>query len=107
MEVSDQARPDDVACDVCREPAAPERTRLVARREDLIIFELHCPACASVTLGFTFAEAGGTAPEAIRLAGGAPISADDVLDMHGHLDAWQGDLRSLLEGRAGAGGPGR
>jgi hypothetical protein len=104
MEFPDQARPDDVACGVCREPADRDRTRLVARREDLVFFELHCRSCASVTLGFLFAEDGRDLPDAIRLAGRPPVSADDVLDMQRHLESWQGDMRALLEGPAGAGG---
>lgn len=75
----------------------PERSRLLARRDDLLVLELHCAACASVTLGFIFAPDDRLLPECLRLAGAPPVSADDVLDMHLQLEAWQGDLRSLLE----------
>ncbi len=89
-------RPDDVACSVCREPVAPDRARVLARRDDLLFVEVDCRSCASVTLGFVFAEDDRLLPDVIRLAGAPPISGDDVLDMHHHLEAWQGDLRSLL-----------
>ena len=104
MESRDQARPDDVACGVCREPVAHDRTRLVASRDDLVFLELHCRACSSVTLGFVFTDGAVALPESIRLAGGPAVSADDVLDMHQHLGAWRGDVRSLL---AGGGTPAR
>lgn len=87
---------DEVACSVCREPVAPGRTRVLARRDDLLFLEVSCAACASVTLGFVFAEDDVQVPDVVRLAGAPPISADDVLDMHHHLAAWDGDLRSLL-----------
>lgn len=97
-----------MVCSVCREPVAPERTRLVARRDDLLFLELSCCACASVTLGFVFAPDDRPVPDTIRLAGAPAISSDDVLDMHAHLEGWQGDLRSLLGGRGSlaTGGPG-
>jgi hypothetical protein len=102
MESRDQARPDDVACGVCREPVAHDRTRLVASRDDLVFLELHCRACSSVTLGFVFTDGAAGLPESVRLAGARPVSADDVLDMHQYLGGWRGDLRSLL---AGGGSP--
>jgi hypothetical protein len=92
-----RTRPDDVACSVCREPVAPERTRLLARRDDLLFLELRCRTCASVTLGFVFAPDDRLLPDTIRLAGAPAIGADDVLDMHRHLEAWDGDLQSLLD----------
>jgi hypothetical protein len=98
MDLRQPADPDDVACGVCREPVAPDHARLLASRDDLAVLELHCSACASVTLGFVFTT------DAVRRRRGhagqaataAPVTADDVLDMHRHLEAWRGDLRSLL-----------
>jgi hypothetical protein len=92
-----------VACSVCREPVGPARTRLLARRDDLLFLELRCGACASVTLGFVFARDDRHVPDVVRLAGAPTITGDDVLDMHQHLAAWQGDLRSLLEPEHGRG----
>ena len=99
MDSQDRPRsgPDDAACSVCREPVAPERTRLLARREDLLFVELCCRACASVTLGFVFAPDDRRLPDTIRLADAPPITPDDVLDMHRHLEAWNGDLQGLLD----------
>lgn len=105
MDSRDRPTPpaDDVACSVCREPVAPEATRLLARRDDLLFLEVSCAACASVTLGFVFAADDVHVPDVVRLAGAPTLTADDVLDMHEHLAAWQGDLRSLLERPRGTG----
>jgi hypothetical protein len=71
--------------------------RVLARRDDLLFMEFRCGACASLTLGFVFARDDRHMPDVVRLAGAPPIGCDDVLDMHEHLAAWGGDLRSLLE----------
>jgi len=81
-------------CTVCEAHVAPGHLRLLAQRDDLLFLEVHCPACGSTGLGFVTEEA--PMPEADRLAGGAPMSADDVLDMHELLGAWTGDLRTLV-----------
>ena len=91
-----RTRPDDVTCSVCREPVPSDRTRLLARRDDLVFVELRCRACASVTRGFVFAPDDRRLPDALRLADSPAISADDVLDMHRLLEAWDGDLHALL-----------
>lgn len=69
-----------------------DRIRLLARREDLAFVEIACTGCGSTTLGFVV---GGDAADAAP-ATATPVTADDVLDMHATLEAWQGDLRSLL-----------
>ena len=62
-----------------------------------MLFRSRCEACTSVTLGFVFAGDDRHPPDVVRLAGAPPLTADDVLDMHQHLAAWRGDLRSLLD----------
>ena len=108
MESREPADPDDVACGVCREPVARDAARLLASRDDLSVVELRCPACASVTLGFVFSPDGLPAPardtDATRPDAPA-VTADDVIDMHLHLEAWRGDLRSLLDDGANPRGP--
>ena len=94
MDPREPARLDDVACAVCREPVPHDQARLLASRDDLAVVELRCGACASVTVGFVFAP---DIHDALRSRPApARVSADDVLDMHLYLEAWQGDLRSLL-----------
>ena len=90
-------RAGDLACSVCREPVSPDRRRLLARREDIAFVELSCQACASVTLGFVF-DSDGPEVDEVRVHEPPTVSADDVLEMHAVLEAWDGDLRTLLEG---------
>jgi hypothetical protein len=83
---------DGIACSVCEAAVDGERIRLLARREDLAFVEIACSGCGSTTLGFVVdgqAEDGPTSEA-------PPVSADDVLDMHLELEAWHGDLRTLL-----------
>jgi len=89
---------DGIACSACEAAVTGERIRLLARREDLAFVEIACADCGSTTLGFVVDESG--APNtAERAAGATPVSTDDVLDMHLALEAWHGDLRSLLGSR--------
>ncbi|MCI0345052.1 MAG: hypothetical protein L0221_06335 [Chloroflexi bacterium] len=81
-----------IACSVCEAAVSGDRIRLLARREDLAFVEIACLDCRSTTLGFVIDgdAVGASSSEA------PPVTADDVLDMHVALEAWQGDLRSLL-----------
>ena len=83
---------DGIACSVCEASVSGDRIRLLARREDLAFVEIACSGCGSTTLGFVVD--GDTVDSAPAFTG--PVTADDVLDMHATLEAWQGDLRSLL-----------
>ncbi len=87
-----QALLDGIACSVCEASVSGDRIGLLARRDDLAFVEIACTSCASTTLGFVVdADRANAQP-----ATAAPVTADDVLDMHVTLEAWQGDLRSLL-----------
>ena len=84
---------DGIACSACEASVNGDRIRLLARREDLAFVEIACRSCGSTTLGFVVdGEAGLERQRSVR----SPVTADDVLDMHVALEAWQGDLRSLL-----------
>ena len=91
---------DGMGCTVCEEHVPAARIRLLARRDDLLFLQLDCPACGSTSLGFVADE--DVAPEIDRLADPAPISSDDVLDMHALLATWTGRLDDLVRpaGRA-------
>jgi hypothetical protein len=90
-----------LACTVCDEPIPADRVRILATRDDLLFLQLDCLACASTTLGFVMTDGGGEMVAAVEREGGVdpeapPISGNDVLDMHAILEAWSGDLTTLV-----------
>lgn len=87
------ALPDGLRCTVCDERVPATRVRLLAWRDDLAFLQIDCATCASTTLGFVL---DGRTDEPAPVREGAPISTDDVLDMHELLAAWRGDLAGLL-----------
>jgi hypothetical protein len=105
------ALPDGLDCSVCEERIPGDRIRLLARRDGLSFVQSECPACGSTILGFITRDGhpdGDVADPLTRRpsaadAAGPPITADDVLEMHRFLDAWDGDLAELV-GRDRRGG---
>jgi hypothetical protein len=92
---------DGMACTVCDAPVPAERIQLLARRDAMTFVQIRCAACGSTGLGFVSDEAfgaggAGRPPDAVA----APVSTDEVLDMHEFLAAWNGDARGLLDGSA-------
>jgi len=87
---------DGMTCAVCEGSVPRDAIHLLARRDDLAFVQVACPACESTTLAFVL---DGTSDPG---ADAAPVSADDVLDMHVLLRGWDGGLLELL-GRPGIG----
>ena len=88
-------RHDGHRCSVCDAAVPADRIKLLAWREDLVFLQLDCGECLSTTLGFVMvSQAAGEDHPALA----APISSDDVLDMHQLLATWRGDLTGLLSG---------
>jgi hypothetical protein len=87
------ALPDGHRCSVCEERVPATRVKLLAWRDDLAFLQIDCGTCFSSTLGFMVA---GRADAPAERPVPAPISADDVLDMHQLLASWRGDLTGLL-----------
>jgi hypothetical protein len=95
-------------CAACGAPYEPGRIRLLAERDGLFFVDLACTACASRAVAIVTVEVDdedGPRAEAGDLValdpGGGrrptgPISVDDVLDMHGFLDRFEGDAVTLL-----------
>jgi len=99
------ALPDGHPCSVCDERVPAARVKLLAWRDDLAFLQIDCGSCFSTTLGFMLA---GRPEEPDGRRPGAPISTDDVLDMHQLLASWGGDLTGLLvRGHPGPAEPGR
>jgi hypothetical protein len=92
-----RALPDGLRCTVCEERVPADGLTLLAWRDDLAFLQLQCAACLSTTLGFV---QGGRGDEPVDPPQLAPISSDDVLDMHQFLATWRGDLAGLLTSEA-------
>ena len=87
-----------MTCAVCEGSVPRAAIHLLARRDDLAFVQVACPACESTTLAFVL----DGAPTGPSTSDAAPVSADDVLDMHVLLRGWDGGLSELL-GRPGIG----
>ena len=94
------ALPDGLRCTVCEERVPAGRLTLLAWRDDLAFLQLDCAACLSTTLGFVLGGRGDEPADQVASAPRAPITSDDVLDMHQLLSAWRGDLAGLLASEA-------
>ena len=97
-------------CTSCGATVADEGIVVLADRGDVAFVELACGACGSRTLSVVLADSGDVAaldtarhPELdpateVRVAGAPALVEDDVESMRRLLDAWDGDLRGLLDG---------
>ena len=94
------ALPDGLRCTVCEERVPVDRLTVLAWRDDLAFLQLDCAACLSTTLGFVVGGRGDEPADPIAVAAPAPITSDDVLDMHELLSTWRGDLAGLVAGDA-------
>jgi len=108
-------------CPACGRRYRGSRIKLLAERDGLFFVDLDCSRCGShtvaiVTVELDEAELSIIDASDIELAvdlepehlgeelpvGAAPVTADDVLDMHDLLSGFDGDMYSLL-GAAGRG----
>ncbi|MBI3750336.1 MAG: hypothetical protein HY263_01605 [Chloroflexi bacterium] len=88
---------DGLACAVCEGPVPADAIQLLAHRDALAFVQVECPACRSTTLAFLLeGEAGDEQGQTTE----APVSSDDVLDMHLFLRDWRGGTSALLGGDA-------
>jgi hypothetical protein len=96
------------ACAACGQPYGESHVRLIARREELFFVDLSCPHCGSQAVAIvTIQLESENVPEGGRLVVGGlgsdddtpaapPVSLDDVLDMHGLLADFRGDVHELM-----------
>ena len=101
-------------CPACRRPYREASISLLAERDGLYFVDLDCAACGShtvaiVTVGSDDAESQIAEIPVIgdmiaelepRPAGGEPVSADDVLEMHQFLAHFRGDVDALFRAAA-------
>lgn len=95
-----------------------DRITVLADRGDLAFVELDCASCGSRTMSLVLRDADPSSPGVpvldtaahpelgpiaeARLAGRPPIDEGDVRAVARLLAGWEGDLRSLVEGRGDA-----
>jgi len=102
-------------CPACGRRYRGSRIRLLAERDGLYFVDMDCSRCGSHTVAIVTVEADESeiaivdasdfelaldaGPEHLGEelpAGAAPVTADDVLDMHEFLAGFSGDMRALL-----------
>lgn len=102
-------------CPACGRRYRDSRIRLLAERDGLFFVDLDCSRCGSHTVAivtveldeseFSIVDASDIGLPEMRVAehlgedlpaAAAPVTADDVLEMHEFLTAFEGDMRTLL-----------
>lgn len=96
-------------CAACGQAYGHGHIRLIAQREELFFVDLTCDHCGSQAVAIVTIEVDGKTAtleggELVRARGGdpdaapggPPVSADDVLDAHGILQGFQGDVHQLM-----------
>ena len=111
-----RARLTGAGCTSCGAAVSIDRIAVLADRGDLAFVQLDCAACGSRTMSLVLRDdpdAGSPVLDTATDAGPGPIpwgrtpvrppiEPDDVVAVRHLLDGWQGDLRSLLDGRGDA-----
>jgi hypothetical protein len=95
-------------CASCGQPYETGRIRVLAERDGLFFVDLGCAHCGSQAVAIVTVQIDendsprAETPDLIQPAGssappaGAPISADDVLDVHAMLTGFDGGVPELL-----------
>jgi transcription elongation factor Elf1 len=109
-------------CPACGRRYRGSKMRLLAEREGLFFVDLDCSRCGSHTVAIVTVELDDS-EATIEVSdvigeddiehlgeplpvGTAPVTADDVLEMHQFLTSYRGNLGELVEtGPTGSGGP--
>lgn len=110
--LKDQAK--DYDCNVCGQNHSKSDIRLVGRLESAWIVRVTCQRCQTsfkllVVVDGAASRIPAIRPErAIRDRRRAPVTSDEVLDVHEFLTRYEGDLRSLFRSpRVGTKSPAR
>ncbi len=96
-------------CAACGQAYGQGHIRLIAQREELFFVDLSCDHCGSQAVAIVTIQVDGETAtldggELVRVdtadpdaaPDGAPVSADDVLDVHALLDDFDGDVHQLI-----------
>jgi len=110
-----QSQLESFTCPACSKAYAGSEMRLLAERDGLYFLDLDCRSCGSQTVAIVTVEMDDAeasiadlsivpnrlAPADMPVPGAAPVSADEVLDMHEFLSRFEGSISHLFR----AGGP--
>jgi hypothetical protein len=93
-------------CSVCNKPFQPAKVLVLSEENDRSMLHLHCEECGvaslvSVSAGMTGVASVGmltdlTADDAREMFGKAPISVDQVIEMHNLLKRTHGGIQKLI-----------
>lgn len=92
-------------CPACRRRYRDGRVKLLAERDGLYFVDLDCSRCGSHTVAIVTVDLEDAEAVADELAidvieplpaRAAPVTADDVIEMHQFLDRFEGDVRALF-----------
>jgi hypothetical protein len=91
-------------CSMCGHPYQSGNVNILGHKDDLWFLSVFCPSCKSQGLVAAVVKEGKvtevltelTAAEQKRLASAAPLSSDDLMDMHRFLADFDGDFQSLF-----------
>ena len=101
-------------CPACGRRYRGSKIRLLAERDGLFFVDLDCARCGSHTVAIVTVEIDETSASITDIsdlsladglpehlgeelpAGAAPVTADDVLEMHEFLSGFEGDVSQLL-----------
>ena len=109
-----RARLTGAGCTSCGAAVSIDRIAVLADRGDLAFVELDCAACGSRTMSLVLRDDADAEPPVLDtatdpgpitralVAGRPPIHDDDVVAVRQLLAGWDGDLRSLVDGRGNA-----
>ena len=91
-------------CGVCGEHYDINNIKVLGHRDDMWFLNVSCPACHSQALVAAVIKEGKppeiitdlTKAELVKFAQASIISADDILDLHGFLNDFDGDFAKLF-----------
>jgi hypothetical protein len=92
-------------CEVCRQGFERDQVRVAARHEQLWIVSVRCARCRHQQVYWVALKEDGAETllrdvsdqEDERFAAMAPVTSDDILDIHEFLETFDGNFKRLFE----------
>ena len=92
-------------CGICGQHFEIDNIKVLGYKDDVWFLNVFCPACHTQALVVATIKEGRppeivtdlTKAELAKFAQASPVSADDVLNLHGFLDNFEGDFVKLFD----------